>query len=395
MIVYLDNHSSTQCDKRVIDAIEPYFYNNYGNPASPHLMGDNAKEAVEKSKIQIASLINANQNNIYFTPSASIANNIILKGRTSFVDRMGPNVVQSIIMSNTEHSSITKCLQQIDYNRKISGKQEVSRGPIRIDQHGELNYNALETLLKNFNHFPILVSIIAANNEIGTIHDLYRIGELCHKYNALFHTDATQAIGKVEIDVDKMNIFALSMSGHKIYAPKGIGALYIRDKYMVDPLVDGGYQDTFLSGTQNVPGIVALGKACEILNQEGKEENERIKKLRDKLWVDLSSRVPDIFINGTMKNRLPNNLNVAIKGVKAEVLIKGMDDVIVSGGSACMSGIIEPSHVITALGSQYPDCAIRFGLGRFTTEDEINYAVDRIVQVIESVRSNDAKEDRY
>lgn len=396
MSVYLDYHSTSPVDKRVAEAMKPFFFERFGNPAALHVVGEDAKFAVDEAREQVASIINAKSDDIYFTPSATVANNIVLRGRVNVVDNDGGGEqIQAIIISNTEHASITKCLERIDRDRANTGKYQASRGQVPINNDGTLNYDALEELLKTWQGYQILVSIIAANNEIGTIHDLHKIGILCAKYGALFHTDAVQAIGKVDIDVDAMNIFALTMSGHKIYGPKGIGALYVRDINLIEPLIDGGYQDTLSSGTQNVPGIVGIGKACEILQQESSEENKRIAGLRDLLWQQLSAGLTDIFINGTMKKRLPNNLNITIEGVEAEILVRGMDDVIISGGAACKSGSLDPSHVITALGTSHSNCAFRFGLGRWTTKDDIIYAANRIIEVVNGVRgdNNDDEKD--
>jgi len=232
-----------------------------------------------------------------------------------------------------------------------------------------------------------VVSLQAANNEIGTINDIEKIGNICKEQQVFYHCDAVQAIGRVPIDVKKLNIDALTISGHKIYGPKGVGAIYLKDDKMIDPLIDGGYQNTFSSGTQNVPAIVGFGKACEILQQEGPEENERIRRLRDYLLNLLMQNIPDVIVNGMMINRLPNNLNISIPGVKTEAFIMGMDDVMISGGSACTAGEFEPSYVLKAIQAKYPDCAIRFGLGRWTTKEEIEYAVNRIVEITKSVRS--------
>jgi len=377
-------------DPRVAEAMKPFFFERFGNPAAVHAVGEDAKQAVDEAREQLSSMIGAEPSQIYFTGSATESNNIVLRGRHAQHRSDYGICMMAIITTNTEHSSISKTL---NYIRAQDGM--LFNPQIKINSEGELNLSDLDTMLKNY--YPenkILVSIIAANNEIGTIHDLKAIGEICKKHSVPFHTDATQAIGKVDIDVNEMNISALTFNAHKIYGPKGIGALYIKDPKLIQPLIHGGYQNTFSSGTQNVPGIVGLSKACEIIQQEGKEENKRIAALRNLLWQQLSVGIPDVFINGTMKKRLPNNLNITIKDVEAEVLVRGMDDVIISGGSACESGSLDPSHVILALGTPYPNCAFRFGLGRWTTQDDIIYAADRIIEVVNGVRgSDDAEED--
>ena len=362
-MIYLDHHSTTPVDARVAKAMWPYFMDNFGNPAAVHALGEEAKIAVEDAREKVAGLLGASPDQIYFTNSASEANNIVLKSLDSFT-----------ITTNSEHSSIRRCL-----DNRIGNVIEIN-----ILEDGNLNYQELEENLKYHEDIPKLVTIIAANNEIGTIHDLYYIGELCEKYNAKFHTDATQAIGKFPIDVNKMKLFALTMSGHKIYGPKGVGVLYVRDSSLLVPITDGGYQNTFVSGTQNVPAIVGMGEACEIINYE---ENIKIEQLRNYMLRKLLEEIPDIVVNGTMVNRLQNNLNISIPGIPAEVLIKGLDDVIISGGSACESGNIEPSHIIQAINSPYPDCAIRISLGRSTTQQDVEQAAMRIAEAVASMRS--------
>lgn len=377
MQVYLDNHSTTKCDQRVVDAMLPYFIRDFANPSSPHIFGEKVSSAIEIAKNQVGSIVNAKSDNIYFTNSATESNNIILQNWWG----KDTNEWRFIITTNVEHSSITKCMENKPSN--------VLYEPIlKIDKLGNIDPNILENRLNQFSSTDnVFVSIMSANNEIGTIYPIKKIGDICKKYNVQFHTDATQAIGKVDIDVDEMNIFALTANAHKIYGPKGVGILYIRDINKINPLTHGGYQNIITSGTQNVPAIIGMGKACEVLQHESREENKRIKKLRDLLLKNLKKSIPDIIINGTMENRLPNNLNITIKGIKSEILVKGLDDVIISGGSACMSGEIEPSHIIKALGTPYPECAIRFGLGRWTTEADIDYAVGRITNVVNNIRN--------
>ena len=385
MKVYLDYHSTTPLDKRVYKAMKPFFFSRFGNPAAAHFYGEDAAEAVDVAKEQVADLIRATPDNICFTNSATEANNIVLNNWWGHPEGKG----KIIITTNVEHSSIVKYIASAHNDLHLE---------LKIDSSGQISLKDLEDRLSGLRGVSsALVSIMAANNEIGTIYPLKEIGDICKKYEAFFHTDATQAIGKVNIDVDDMNISALTMSAHKIYGPKGVGALYLRDVGEIRPLIHGGYQNTVSSGTQNVPAIVGMGEACRILQlSENTEENKRIEKLRDFLLDELQKNIPGIIINGTMKNRLPNNLNVAIKDIKAEALIKGLDDMAISGGSACTSGNIEPSHVILALGSLYPDCSIRFGLGRWTTKKEIKYAVKRLVKAVETIRSDQhAEKDRH
>lgn len=372
-LIYLDYNSTTPCDPRIIKAMEPYLYNYFYNPSSSHCGGDIAKEAIEKARVQVASIIKADPENIFFTHSATEANNLVIKSflDNKLIDTIGhPNVIST----NSEHLSILKCFLD-SYDQ-----------PIKIEKDGSINLEKLDNLIKNMNHKPKIISIIFANNIIGNIHDIKKIGKICKKYNILLHTDATQAVGNIPIDVDEMNIWALTFSAHKIYGPKACGVLFVRDVNKIKPLISGGYQEIITSGTMPTNLIVGLGKACEIMQKEGENKYKEIGVLRDLLWKKISSGISDVFVNGTMKNRLTNNLNITIKGVDAEVLVKGMDDVMVSAGSACASGSLDPSHVITALGSPYPECAIRISLGRFTTKQEIEYAANRIIEIVSSIR---------
>jgi len=384
MKVYLDHHSTTPCDPRVVRAMEPYFYDCFGNPSAVHAMGDDARDAIENAREQVAHLINADCDKVFFTSGATASNNIILQGLLLKCRRiLGPTKSVDIISSKIEHISVLKCLQEMRY------RDEVNHNTIYLDvnEDGNIDLEKLDSVLEK-SIDTLVVSIMAANNEIGTINDIAAVGALCKKHNVFFHTDATQAIGKVDIDVDQMNIDALSLSGHKIYGPKGIGAIYIKNSNKILPLINGGYQETVTSGTVNVPGAVGLGKACDILKAESKEENKRIYMLRNKLLDNLQNSIDGIIINGTMKNRLPNNLNIAIKGIKAEALVLGMDDVIVSSGSSCSARSPKASHVIEALNLEDAECAIRLSLGRWTTEQEIEYASNRIISIVRSIRGN-------
>jgi cysteine desulfurase len=372
--IYLDNHATTQIDPRVLQKMLPYFDKEFGNPASIHLFGEQARSAVETARDQVAALIRAKSDNVFFTNSATEANNIVF--RSDFF---------RIATTNSEHSSIMECCKNLrspPENRQIK--------LIKIRKDGTLDLAKIERLLANKEKIygtPDLLSVIFANNEIGTVHDIYAIGRLCKKYGVLLHTDASQAVGKIDgnIDVDEMNIFALTMSGHKIYGPKGVGALYIRKPKWLKPLLYGGLQNILSSGTQNVPAIVGMGAACELM-MNNTEENKRIAELRDYLYQLLSVSIDDMFINGTMENRLPNNLSLTIVGVPGRVLAVGMDDVFISGGSACQSDSPKPSHVIKALHTPHPECAIRIGLGRFTKKYEIEYAAKRIIETVEAIR---------
>jgi cysteine desulfurase len=357
----------------VLKEMMPFFNERFGNPSSAHSFGEEARYAVERAREEVAEIIHAKTSNLFFTSSATEANNIFVRccrGSTL-------NGWRHIFATNTEHSSIREYLKNIDHQTMVHY--------LNVDKNGNINPEELDYRLSlEDSLLGIIVSVIAANNEIGTIHNIKRMGEICKKYNVLFHTDATQAIGKIDINVDEMNLFALTMNAHKIYSPKGVGALYVRDIERICPLIMGGYQNTISSGTQNVPAIVGFGKACKILQGEMCSENTRIKGLRDKLLSLLQSEL-NVTINGTIDNRLQNNLNIAIDSVPADMFVRGMEDVAVSAGSACMSGLIEPSHVIQAIGGN-TECSIRISLGRFTTEEEIEYAAKRIIEVAKSYK---------
>lgn len=385
--VYLDYHSTTPCDERVVKAMAPFWSECFGNPSAPHCVGEDAREAVEEARYQVAKLINAPPECIYFTSGATAANNILLQGLLLKARRiLGPYKDVDVITTKVEHKSVLECVKEMRYRDEFYHHTHY----LEVNNEGQLDLEKLDKILaKSLD--TLVVSVMAANNEIGTIYDIEKIGQLCKQHDVFFHTDATQAIGKVKIDVEKMNIDALSMSAHKIYGPKGIGVLYMQNSNKILPLINGGYQETITSGTLNVPAIVGMGESCRIINEEGlEEENDRTGKLRDELLGRIISKIDGVSINGTMKNRLPNNLNLTIKGIKAEALVLGLDDVVVSSGSACNSGNPKPSHVLEALGQKELDCAIRLSVGRFTTEEDVVYASNRIIETIDAIRSDNA-----
>lgn len=361
MAVFLDYHSTTPLDKRVLKAMMPYFTDKFGNPSSPHCYGEEAREAVEIARAQVSDLVDCEPEQIYFTASATEANNLVLKD-------FG---VEYAITSSIEHSSILKTLEYAD---------NIPHKVIGVDGDGWLDW---EDLIETAKGKYGVISIMMANNEIGVIQDIKRV--VSNKQDMLVHTDAAQAIGKMDVSVRDLDIDFMTISGHKIYGPKGIGALYCKER-VPSALIDGGFQSVVSSGTLNVPAIVGLGKACELL-KDNQEERLRIKSLRDMLLNMLLEDISDITINGSMESRLDNNLNISIDGVPSEVIIVGMDDVIVSGGSACQSsGRMKASSVLLAIEASNPECAIRFGLGRWTTKKDIKYAVKRITEVVKAVR---------
>lgn len=377
--IYLDNHATTPMDPRVLDAMLPYFSDQFGNAASRnHAFGWAAEEAVEKSRKQIADLIGANSKEIVFTSGATESNNLALKGVAEMYAERGNH----IITAATEHKAVldtTKKLEKAGYRITY----------LPVQQNGLVD---LDMLREAITDKTILVSIMYANNEIGVIQPIAQIGKICKERGVLFHTDATQAVGKVPVNVIADNIDLMSITAHKMYGPKGVGALYVRRKsprvQLTSQMDGGGHERGMRSGTLNVPGIVGLGKACEICKQEMAEESRRLSFLRDKLKDRLLAELDETFINGTMESRLPHNLNISFAYVEGESLLMGINDVAVSSGSACTSATLEPSYVLKALGAgdDIAHSSIRFGLGRFNTEEEVDYVAEKVISVVKKLR---------
>ena len=369
--IFSDNHSSTKIDPLVLKTMLPYFSEKYGNSGSLHSMGQDARDAIEHSRQQVATLIGAHPDNIFFTNSATEANNILIQ----------QNWYGGILTTNTEHVSVLTTAKVSNMKKYFIFKAE---------KDGTIDMVKLKKIIQSKK--PSLVSIIAANNEIGTIHDIANIGSLCKlSPNAIFHTDASQAIGKIDINVHTMNISALTISGHKIHGPKGIGALYVEDPSRLGPLTHGGYQNQFISGTQNTPAIVGLGMACALLitgDDKREERNKKIGELRDMLLDNLLSKIKGSYVNGTMKNRLTNNINIVIPNVEGRALAMalGNNGVMISGGSACNSLNPKPSYVLKAIGCPNPESAIRISLSKFTTEEEIIKAGKQIVKLAKKMK---------
>ena len=377
--IYLDNHATTPMDPRVLDAMLPYLGARFGNAASRnHSFGWEAEEATETAREQVASLIGANKKEIVFTSGATESNNLAIKGVAEMYAERGNH----IITAATEHKAVLDTCKRLEkHGYKVTYLPLQPDGLIDLDQ-----------LREAITDKTILVSIMYANNEIGVIQPIREIGAICKERGVLFHSDATQAVGKVPVNVIKDNVDLLSLSGHKMYGPKGVGALYVRRKsprvQLTAQIDGGGHERGMRSGTLNVPGIVGLGKACELCQQEMEEEGKRLGALRDKLMHRLTSELDEVFINGTMEHRLPNNLNISFAYVEGESLLMGIHDIAVSSGSACTSATLEPSYVLKALGKgdDLAHSSIRFGLGRFTTEEEVEYAADSIIRIVNKLR---------
>lgn len=378
--MYFDIQATTPVDPRVLDAMLPFYTTIFGNPHSrTHQYGWQAEAAVEKARSQVASLINCDPKEVIFTSGATESNNLALKGVVGFRHREGKSA--HIITLQTEH----KCILDTCRNLEESGV-EVTYLP--VDENGFVN---LEDIKNNIKENTVLVSVMAVNNEIGVLQPLKEIGRLCREKGVLLHTDAAQGIGKIHIDVDEMNIDLLSFSGHKIYGPKGVGALYVRRKPRVRmiPMMNGGGQERGLrSGTVAPPLVVGLGKAAAVCSKEMKKDFEYIKGLSDKLKAILKHNIKDIVVNGEGSNTYPGCLNVSFPFVEGESLLMHLKDVALSSGSACTSASLEPSYVLRALGRDdaLAHSSIRFGIGRFTTPEEIENLASRTVEAVRKLR---------
>jgi len=381
--IYMDNHATTRVDPRVLDAMMPWLTENYGNAASrSHGFGWAAEQAVETARAQVAKLIGATAREIVFTSGATESNNLAITGAVE-----AQSGRQSVITQATEHKAVLDTCAWVE-------KKGCRVTVLPVDGEGRVRIEDLRRALDEAGdeEKPLLVTILAANNEIGTLQPVDEIGALCHERGVLFHTDAAQAVGKIPIDVHGSSIDLLSISGHKLYGPKGIGALYVRRNgprvKLTEQMHGGGHERGMRSGTLNVPGIVGLGAACEIAGAEMEGESTRLASLRDRLQSKLLAGLDRVRVNGAEMHRLPGNLNMTFEGVDSETLMMGMKDVALSSGSACTSAKIEPSHVLRALGldEEAAHSSIRFGLGRFNTEEEVDYVAERLIDVVKKLR---------
>ena len=377
--IYMDYHATTPMDPRVFEAMRPYFTDIFGNAASRnHSFGWQAEEAVEKARKQIADLIGATPKEIIFTSGATESNNLAIKGVAEMYAEKGNH----IITCATEHKAILDTCKHLE-------KEGLRVTYLAVQTNGLVDLDALRAAITDK---TILVTLMYANNEIGVVQPVAEIGKIVKERGALFHTDGVQAVGKIPVNVIKDNIDLLSFTGHKIYGPKGCGALYVRRKsprVQVTAQMDGGgHERGMRSGTLNVPGIVGLGEACAICQKEMPEESRRMAFLRDKLRSKLEAELDEVYINGTMESRLPNNLNISFAYVEGESLLMGINDIAVSSGSACTSATLEPSYVLKALGAgdDLAHSSIRFGLGRFNTEAEVDYVAAKVIEVVNKLR---------
>jgi cysteine desulfurase len=377
--IYMDNHATTPMDPRVLEAMLPYFTEKFGNAASRnHSFGWAGEEAVETARQQIASLINATAKEIIFTSGATESDNLMIKGVAGMYREKGNHIITQAI----EHKAVLDTCKRLEKDGF-----EVTYLPVQKD--GRVNP---EDVRKAIKPTTILITIMYANNEIGIINPMAEIGKIAKEHGIIFAVDGVQAVGKVPVDVQKDNIDLLSITGHKIYGPKGVGALYVRRRnprvQLAAVLDGGGHERGMRSGTLNVPGIVGLGKAVEICQQEMAQESARMLALRERLRTGLEAKLDETFINGSMEHRLPNNLNMSFAYVEGESLLMGINDIAVSSGSACTSATLEPSYVLKALGvgEDLAHTSIRFGLGRFNTPEEVDYVIDKMAQVVTKLR---------
>ena len=391
--VYMDSHATTPVDPRVLDAMLPYFTDVFGNAASrSHPFGWEAEKAVEGAREEIARLLNARPKEIIFTSGATESDNLAIKGVVEFYREKGNHVVTAV----TEHKAVLDTCKALE--RK--GLARVTYLP--VDEYGMVDPDDVRDAVTDE---TVLVSIMFANNEVGTINPIGEIGRITREKGVLFHTDAVQGVGKLALDVEAMNIDLLSVSAHKMYGPKGVGALYVRSRgprVRLAPIIDGGgHERGFRSGTLNVPGIVGFGKACELCTVGMADEAQRMLRLRERLHAGLFSQLDEIFLNGHPVHRLPGNLNVSFSYVEGESLLMGLNGsthpivvgqspaaIAVSSGSACTSATLEPSYVLKALGvgDDLAHTSIRFGLGRFNTEEEVDFVVARTVAEVRRLR---------
>jgi cysteine desulfurase len=377
--IYMDNHATTPVDPRVFEAMRPYLTNIFGNSASRnHSFGWEAEEATEKARKQVASLIGATSKEIVFTSGATESDNLALKGVAEMYAEKGNH----IITAATEHKAILDTCKRLE-------KHGMRVTYLPVQQNGLVDLDQLKAAITDK---TVLISIMHANNEIGVLQPIREIGRIARERGVLLHTDGTQAVGKVPVNVLDDNIDLMSISAHKMYGPKGVGALYVRRRnprvQLTAQMDGGGHERGMRSGTLNVPGIVGLGEACALAQAEMPAESKRLAFLRDKLKDRLMNSLDEVYINGTLEHRLPNNLNISFAYVEGESLLMGINEIAVSSGSACTSATLEPSYVLKALGAgdDLAHSSIRFGLGRFNTEEEVDYVAGKVIEVVKKLR---------
>ena len=375
--IYVDNGATTKTDEEVIKAMLPYLSESYGNPSSIYKLGRENKKAVEEARDKVAKVLNCEPNEIYFTAGGSESDNTAIRGIAYQYRDKGNHIITSKI----EHPAVLETCKKLE-------KEGFEVSYIGVDENGILN---LEELKKEIRPTTTLITVMFANNEIGTIEPIEEIGKIAKENDIIFHTDAVQAVGNVEIDVKKLNIDSLSLSGHKFYGPKGIGALYVRKGIKFDKFINGGHQErNKRAGTENVPGIVGLGKAIELTYESLEEHNQKIKELRDYYVEQVEERIAYIKINGDKERRLPGNSNISFRFIEGEGLLLSLDlkGICASSGSACTSGSLDPSHVLLAIGLTHEIAhgSLRVSIGKYNTKEEIDYLVENLVEIVGRLR---------
>lgn len=376
-IRYFDNAATTKVKKEVINKMFPYFTEEYGNPSALYKLGRNAKLAIEEARANVANLINCSKTEIYFTSGGTESDNMAIKGIAGLRKKQGNHIITSKI----EHPAVLNTCKELE-------KQGFKVTYLNVNKDGIIN---LEELKNSINNETILITIMSANNEIGSIQPIEEIGKIAYNKNIIFHTDAVQACGNIDIDVKRMNIDMLSLSGHKIGAPKGIGALYIKKDIQLQKLIEGGHQEKDKrAGTENVPGIVGLGCACKIAKRDLISHQKYLKELRDYYFEKIQKNIQKIHINGSIEKRLPGNSNISFKDVNGEELLMMLDSmgICASAGSACSSGSSKPSHVLTAIGleREYIDGTLRVTFGDENTKEDVDYLIESLIEIVDKIR---------
>lgn len=376
--VYFDNAATTKLDGDVLNDMMPYLTDNYGNASSIYKLGKTSRKAVEEAREKVANILNCKPNEIYFTAGGSESDNTAIKG----IARANKNKGNHIITSKIEHPAVLDSCHDLE-------KEGFEVSYISVDENGTID---LEELKKEIKPTTILISVMTANNEIGTIQPINEIGEIAHEHNIYFHTDAVQAIGNIKIDVNEMNIDSLSLSGHKFYGPKGIGVLYVKNGVSFNKYISGGHQErNKRAGTENVAGIVGLASAMERAYKELNEHNKKISELRDYYETSILEKIPYVKVNGNVKNRLPGNSNISFRYIEGEGLLLNLDlkGICASSGSACTSGSLDPSHVLLAIGLPHEIAhgSLRISIGKYNTKEEIDYLIDSLVEIVNKLRN--------
>lgn len=376
--VYFDNAATTKLDSDVLNDMMPYLTDNYGNASSIYKLGKTSRKAVEEAREKVANILNCKPNEIYFTAGGSESDNTAIKG----IARANKSKGNHIITSKIEHPAVLDSCHDLE-------KEGFEVSYISVDENGTID---LEELKKEIKPATILISVMTANNEIGTIQPIKEIGQIAHEHNIYFHTDAVQAIGNIKIDVNEMNIDSLSLSGHKFYGPKGIGALYVKNGVSFNKYISGGHQErNKRAGTENIAGIVGLASAMERAYKELDEHNKKISELRDYYESSILEKIPYVKVNGNVKNRLPGNSNISFRYIEGEGLLLNLDlkGICASSGSACTSGSLDPSHVLLAIGLPHEIAhgSLRISIGKYNTKDEIDYLIDSLVEIVNKLRN--------